>query len=550
MTSPSSYVFYDEHNPLGTRAEGTELTRVFVTEDKMTIYRKKIIKTAKSGVLFEKVLSQRTLSVVNNSKGERYLKMFDKSPLGNIKDTSFMYVIGRSAGSWLTFSHNRKVQQLVETIIINWFDYDHPDAMQEHCNSLFFPALRDAQFPFLAIKHSLERLQEINPAVTQALRENSSWKDFVLDICKPTVKDDRDLAFLEKYHSSLLIVATMHLGKNLSSFCHSNVEKISLTLTGSSFSAADLKIIAFILKNISEDRRAEVMDTLFKVQEMLSSNNSGRFRQYQFLNSNAKSINLQKVPGKLRPVLAQELLESLKTSYRIMSSTGAATFSSSFTSVIQKWFALNVLEPALETTLTEEDLNNRFMELFGLPLNDSPSIRVAVQKSNNPLCIFSDLASLPSIHAKDAFAQLSMTINKRLPKERGMGGESKMTGYISTRDEFIQTGGMFYSFDDILTIIELGVVEIDKRLSKLGREITPENRAAYLLLDTKERKFKNTWKYYDWGVTEGAKILALKKCKNLKKDDIQMFNSLPDEMFYELVEMESDASNALLERSH
>jgi hypothetical protein len=83
----------------------------------------------------------------------------------------------------------------------------------------------------------------------------------------------------------------------------------------------------------------------------------------------------------------------------------------------------------------------------------------------------------------------------------------------------------------------------------MGRKITPENRTAFLTFGNKERKFKNTWKYYDWGVTDCNKIRALKMCKITKKDDVLMFNMLPDDMFYELLALQSGlALSQLIDR--
>ena len=101
------------------------------------------------------------------------------------------------------------------------------------------------------------------------------------------------------------------------------------------------------------------------------------------------------------------------------------------------------------------------------------------------------------------------------------------------------SSGEFYSLDDILQMIEDGILIVDEQLRKLGRKVTPENRLAFLSLGIKERKFKGTWKYYDLGVTDPYKILMLKKNKVFGKKDIQTYSALPDEMFYEFLALGS-----------
>lgn len=108
------------------------------------------------------------------------------------------------------------------------------------------------------------------------------------------------------------------------------------------------------------------------------------------------------------------------------------------------------------------------------------------------------------------------------------------------------SSGEFYSLDDILQMIEDGILIVDEQLRKLGRKVTPENRLAFLSLGIKERKFKGTWKYYDLGVTDPYKILMLKKNKVFGKKDIQTYSALPDEMFYEFLALGSTESDEVV----
>ena len=93
-----------------------------------------------------------------------------------------------------------------------------------------------------------------------------------------------------------------------------------------------------------------------------------------------------------------------------------------------------------------------------------------------------------------------------------------------------------------MDIIERGVIETDQILAKLGRQNTPAHRAAFLTMQREQRKFKNTWKYYDLGVTDPYKILILKRNKIFGTKDIETYSALPDEMFYEFLALSSGES--------
>ena len=80
---------------------------------------------------------------------------------------------------------------------------------------------------------------------------------------------------------------------------------------------------------------------------------------------------------------------------------------------------------------------------------------------------------------------------------------------------------------------------IDKGLTKVGEELTPENRVMYLSAPVLDRGFKVNWRYYRRGVPP-EDVPFFKKAKITTKKDIGFWldvkNTLPEETYRELLD--------------
>ena len=543
MTSPSSYVFFHKDNHREERKEDAHLVRVFITDRRMTVYSKQIVRTAKSGVLFEKILAQQTYSLHENSHGEPYLKRFSKSASGSITDTSLeVAVTNRSASDRLISNgFSAKCMELQESTILGWFGLNYmPGSLESNKVSFLFPALRDKLFPRDAgISRVLADLQVRDSNVTKALRENSSWESFIRDICKPTVQTTEDIALIQKYPCTLIPIGSMEL-PSISTMYKEDGE--TLLNVVSAFNPRDLGILNFMLKYLPANRRSEAYRLLFDLTRIHMERRDNSLPMHRFIQS--AEASLKRVPAKLRPELAEELLKRLKITYNDESPLYYVDsyLHMPLANTFRHWFAQAVLEPQLKTSVTMEDIRNRYLKLFAVELPETSSPLRFHSKEDLKFCSLHMLYSRGKIdqYHTNLFSSLIALVSKQRPQDKGAGtGYSMLNGYVNEVGDFVPLSGGLYSLDDILHIIEAGAAETDERLTKMGRKITPENRTAFLTFGNKERKFKNTWKYYDWGVTDAERIMALKKAKVAKKTDVETYNALPDDMFYELLALES-----------
>lgn len=549
MTNPSSYEFYSLRNPLRERKEGTEVYRVFVTEKKITVYSKVIVKTAKSGVLFEKVLSQQTFSLHENRNGASYLKRFNKSPGGSINDTSLEAALPiRTAldPNLIAFNIPSPCRILVEETILGWFGYDYTENLLSQLqDKLLFPALNDPEFPRDAtLAKTLTELQVMTSVVTKALRENDSWIDFILDVGHRTVHTMEDISIVKDHPNELLPISDIELPP-LSALYEKNSE--ALLNVVSTFTPHDRSLIRFMFKNLPLESRFEAlvaMLALSKVHlECFTKNRSFRYAsRYQSLES-----ALKRVPSNRRGELAEKLLKSFTGNYiSAQGNDGPVAFQDDFiitqlSHTFRYWFAQEILEPNLMAKTTIEDIDARFVELFDVPLsgNDSP-VKFHKKEKLNFCSLHAFFASgkVRSYDGNDLFVSLCALIDKNRPQDKGTRADLyPLNGYVGEDRVFVPVSGGLYSLDDLMQIIDSGIAILDEKLVKMGRTITPDNRRAFLNLRSRERDFRNTWKYYDLGVTDVTKILALKKAKITSKRDILTYKELPDEMFYELTAM-------------
>jgi hypothetical protein len=542
MTSPASYVFHEERNPQGERKEQANLTRVFVADNKITIFTKRLVKNPKTDTLHERTIGKDILSLHENANGTKYLKHFRKNLGSTLTDFSLKSITGKLFEYPITLISSEGLEFIDQTVL-GWFGYDSQRSLEDVKGLLLFPALRGAGLSGSKLPALLSELQKDYGTITKALRENDSWLDFIMDICKPTMKTMNDAAIVDAYVEELLPIAMMDLGAPLSELYEDN--SYTLIQIRKSFMSLDLKFLNFMFKYIPSSSRGEALNTLLalvrvhQVRKQLR-NPMGK-AIFSYVNSD---VNLNKIPLKLRSKLAVEFLKSLKETCSEVSKSMATSntqVATELCNVFRYWFAQLILEPSLKTELTVETLENRFQELLGSPLQNDPSPIQFVKKPNLTFCILnqSNIGGKKELYHSDVFTSLKALVNK-LPSNKGIdAGYHLLNGYVAVDGDFMLSSGEFYSLDDILQMIEDGILIVDEQLRKLGRKVTPENRLAFLSLGIKERKFKGTWKYYDLGVTDPYKILMLKKNKVFGKKDIQTYSALPDEMFYEFLALGS-----------
>lgn len=547
MSSPSSYEFYHRSNVLRERKEGTQLYRVFITDKKITVYCKTIIRTSKSQVLFEKIVEQKTFSLHKNHKGELYLKSFNRSAGGSITDMSLSLALNkrpRNTNNLLPSSMPDDCKLLVEKTILAWFGYEHSaETLYQMQDRLLFPAFKDETFPRgLGTDLALSELQKVTSRVTKTLRESSSWNEFVMNFC-PTAHTLNDVAIInDNYPSKMLPIAVMELPPMSALF---PTYGDTLQHIVDTFNKMDVSLLAFMFRNLPPNDRIVGLETMLSLTNFHLQNFKGNgFYQYSSHESIENSLN--KVPAKLRPELARQLLKTLVGTDAHIKDTGLASFKDTYlvtylTNAFRHWFAQEVLESQLKTVAQIEDLDNRFMELFGVSFpKTSPIIKfheIVGTEETEDLEFYSIntgqlLVQNPEYHY-DMLGSL-MSLGAPVP-QRGLYGV--MNGYIGEDGTFVPVSGDLHSIDDIMDMVESGTKTVDSHLARIGRAVTPENRRAFLGFRHKERKFKNSWKYYDLGVTDVKKILAFKKAKITSKRDILTYKELPDEMFYELTAM-------------
>lgn len=544
MTSPASYVFHEERNPQGERKEQANLTRVVVTETKITISTKRLVKHPKTDVLHERTIGQNVFSLHENANGTKYLKHFRRNLKStNLTDVSLNSITGKLFEYPITLISDEGLE-FIENTVLGWFGYDSQRSLDDVKGLLLFPALRSAGLSGSKLPALLSELQKDYGTVTKALRENDSWLAFIMDICKPTMKTVNDAVIVDAYVEELLPIAMMDLGKSLSDLYEDN--SYTLLQIRKSFMSIDLKFINFMFKHLPSSCREEGVQTLLtlvqahQVRKQLR-NPMGQVN-FSFVNSD---LDLNKIPLQLRSKLAVEFLKNLKETYEKISgslATSNTQVETELCNVFRYWFYQVIIEPSLKSEITVEALESKFHELLGAPLKNDPSPIEFVKKPKVTFCILnqSEIGGKWELYHSDVFTSLKALV-KKLPSNKATdAGYHLLNGYVAVDGDFMHSSGEFYSLDDIMEMIESGITIVDAQLRKLGRKITPENRLAFLTLGIKERVLKSTWKYYDLGVTDPYKILMLKKNRVTGKKDIQTYNSLPDEMFYEFLALGSE----------
>lgn len=92
-----------------------------------------------------------------------------------------------------------------------------------------------------------------------------------------------------------------------------------------------------------------------------------------------------------------------------------------------------------------------------------------------------------------------------------------------------------FSYDTFMLVLERLVKHIDQKLSKLGVELSPNNRRTYISLDRSIRDRKRTWDLTDQ-VKDTIKLVAF-NCldESYNVEDMKTYAELPDDLFYEIL---------------
>ena len=545
MTSPSSYLFYDvKLNPQEERTEDTKLARVVISDTKITRYSKQITKNDKTGILYEKTNAKQEFSLHTNRNGEKYLKSFSLSPAGFV-DSSFRAYVDYKEPLVISNILNGECITLIRETILGWFEPEYMfRSISESRSEMLFPALRDKTFPKNTVMTMV--LADLNTSsypVTKALRENNSWDSFIADICKSTVKTDRDIRLVKQYPEALLPIAVMDLGSPFSTLYQAASRDWDTVLKISkAFDGLDLTYLRFMFKNLPKEDKFEALQTLVNLTDLHEKTKlkDSSFLRYGWVDPR---VDLSTVPVKLRSEMAKALANQLKKAHRKLKKSSSSSLLDNYVTTglndtCRRWYAKNVLVPQMKTKTTVEDLENRFATLLGTELQHTKSPLKFIRSGKTVFCSMHEpntfLFVLSGESESNPFRILENMASNNRPKGRGA---RDLNGYM-LGEKLVTLTGRVYSLDDIMDIIEKGVRETDLILTQLGRQSTPENRLAFLTMGS-QRKFKNTWRFYDWGVTDPQRISTLKKSRVLKKSDVQTYNELPDEMFYELLALES-----------
>ena len=539
MTSPSSHVFYPKTNWLQTREEGDRLVRAFVSEKKVTVFEKQLVRTRKSGVLFEKVVTQRTLSLHENSHGQKYLKLLKKNPSGGFADVSLQEPFNFE-------DDNYSLMVLLRGLLLDWFGSDMPnDRIWRHMHlesmviGLMFPALREQPYTTntKTVFRHLGELQAIGHPVLSLLRECRTWDEFLQALC-PNLRAEEDTRYLKDSFCAILHAAVLPLGMSLTEF-REKYGTYGLRRFRPAFSLCDHTLIRFILENSTPEERQDMIDDLMAMTDAHTKCSDKYWVPPQIESKRIDSeLDFREIPRSSWRSLANLLRLQMKTVRLEIDAEGVdnhrirkSAVETGLCEKVRDWYTEKFFIPSMETERTVGEVESRFSELFhSAPWDTSNSATGKVQwkevGENSVGCALPVWRTSDSIYAPQ-FCDLLLLLIRTIPKNK-LPKQPK-AGFRLWRE--------VYSIDEVLEVIETGTALLDAELTRLGRPATPENRTAYLRCNVQERKFKNTWRYYDLGVTNSNKILALKKCGVRAKKDIEMYNSLPDEMFYELLSL-------------
>lgn len=549
--NPVTRMFY-LNNYNRRRREGTNFARVTVRGEKISVHTKTLETSKGTGNLVEVLVSVITYSTHVNRHGAKYLKVEKTLPKGPTEDVCVELMSYKEVLYYVQFlGASKTLETFLEKSISRWFKIPYSPGCLKNKYLLLFPSL--TAYKEDEIRPLLKELRELDISggrdgrVVNALRASADLSSALKRLCGETLQNEADVMHLLR-SPHLLHVADMELGMTISEFVESSENPPPLSIRQS------VNVLKFMLKHLAGDKKEAVLSILrgSRISPLLDSDRAPeRGKTYwreacQYVDS---CLHLT-LPKAQCEAMAEELFTYF--TLPIVEVVGFYPTERTLDLRFQRWVSENVLEPAVVSEATVEDVQTVFREAFMPDCNHgievecehdagARGIRFKTDQRGTTFCTVSDSYALTAF-GEENYTDLTSNLvllagrsNGRI-LHIGIGGHRYVD---SIYGKMTLLDGDIYPLDKMMQLIRLGVEETDKRLTKLGRKTTPQNRVAYLKFGKEERDFKIAWKYYDLGVTTPAKIVALMQAKITSQRDIEMYASLPDDMFYEFLETAS-----------
>lgn len=554
MTRGTSHVFYTDPN-VPPQADST-FVKVVVKPSKIVVSERVLRKTGNPEKLSEVVLSRKFYELHANSHGDKYLKVFTQTVENNnhlCDSTVDLLNIGNLESLLGDSSVSNNTEYIAEppglkaflrTSIMRWFSEHSLTSLL----SVLFPALKNFGESIDSPKERL-KLSEILRSVLiimegemdekafagirNALRDNPDWESFIQAVCAEGVLvSDEDVATISQ-HPNFLRLASWKLG-----FTISEIQKMGQLpydfMTTFISRKVDYKCLQFMMDYLPENQRSGAMTLLFDLSHRyVKAKQEGQaISNFQPGDTWLSKVTLpvEKVPQPVRSIIAQDLLNRLRDGVEPQIANIENRTTEPWTPVktglyatFAKGFAEHVVEPTLKSDLTVHDIGNRFRELFGFsfPLEEGSYIHTSRTGQ-----LWTDASNENNSMLQRLKSPYRNTFSESLDNKYY---------YVTESGEYCALEQEIYSLDALMELIEIGARRINKKLVKLGREVNTANRGAYLNFSHQERNSRTAWHYYDLGVTNASKIIALKMFKIKSDAEVQMYAQLPDAMFFEIL---------------
>lgn len=522
MTNLTSHTFYKDKN--GERREpGTSLRRVVISDNKISIYDKQVKLTNKSRVPWEYLIQMHSIILLTNKAGQKYIKVLRKAPSGAIYDESFGTAFRKplngptpSIEEYIPrddIQRNGEAVQLIVKTLKEWFN--EPTDPQDF-PGMIFPCLRETSTRerIVGERRLLEWLQQVTSTVVPALRESSDWSSFLRFICGTSIHTQKDEEILSS-DLNLIFLASMKTNIPLSEFNFNTDVAAKLV---ADLSLHDWTILHLAMKHLTHSQSKKFLARLAAVF-------SGRTvlqaaRNTQHLNKLDRSKRVVVSPA-LRAKFARDVAEYFE---HIESSPDIVGFYS-------QWFAENEFFRSIRGESMVGALEKRFMEAFNIPFNpltrgEAGSRGVVKHVTKDGYEFYELDEPRPMMRFDNQLSQLFMNLMVNNKAWKSHIPYPSVT-YPNPQGNTATVHFGYYTSTDLFRILEVGLENVDKALIALGRELTPENRIMYLCGDHKERKFKNTWFYYDLGVFNNSMILLFKRYNYRTKATVELLKDLP-----------------------
>lgn len=539
MTSPSSYVFLVAPNSVACLPSqlqaGFRVFRVTVTKSKITIRKNVLRRTDPQDVLLEHLEEKRVISLHTNGYGEKYLKFIRGGDVTTSNDNDWSLRMTDSLmGEY--FGSSRECEECVERIICDWFNHEYEFKWSAKQGlRLFFPLFRRFESGLnpdgLTLRSALATLETFTGRCLKELRANRDWLSFTASMMKSETHKHQSAGILAR-NPTLLCFATLNTGESFVELFQDDRSGVEAYATAfNAFEMNCMRVMFEHLPHVGKPPATQLVLALAKINT--SKVEASSSWSYSYRDPAAKVFAL--IPRGLKKGLAETFYSSLQRFFRLHSVSSPDN--TNLQEVFERWLWENVSEPALRSTLPVTDVRERCVSLFGIDFTEFHSEIITTQ-SGTTFCHLSGTPEEVPCAESDVFAQLTLILREQpsLSRVAGWAGHNKC---IDQRGRTTIMRGSLYSLDDVMTVLEQGAKVLDDILSSLGRSATSENRGAYLEFGHRARNLKSTWRYFDLGITDPMKVLALRRCRVAEESDIRTYAQLPDEMFYELIQLQS-----------